>query len=36
METKPLQIPYGIADFMRVRNEGYYYIDRMATKEEQK
>ena len=28
MEKKPRQIPYGIADFRRIRNEGYYYIDK--------
>ena len=22
-----LKIPYGIADFKRIRDEGYYYID---------
>ena len=28
MERKPLQIPYGVADFKTVRNEGLYYIDK--------
>ena len=28
METKPLQIPYGVSDFKTVRNEGLYYIDK--------
>ena len=28
MERKPLQIPYGVADFKIVRNEGLYYIDK--------
>ncbi len=23
-----LKIPYGLADFKRIRNEGYYYIDK--------
>ncbi len=23
-----LKIPYGIADFKRIRNEGWYYIDK--------
>lgn len=25
-----LQIPYGIADFKRIRDEGYYYVDKTA------
>ena len=28
MERKQLQIPYGVADFKTVRNEGLYYIDK--------
>ena len=23
-----LKIPYGIADFKRIRNEGWYYVDK--------
>ena len=23
-----LKIPYGIADFRRIRNEGFYYVDK--------
>ena len=30
MERKPLQIPYGISDFKRIRNEGYYFVDKSA------
>ena len=25
---KALKIPYGIMDFRRIRNEGYYYVDK--------
>ena len=25
-----LKIPYGIADFKRIRNEGWYYVDKTA------
>ena len=28
MENKSLQIPYGVADFKRLRTEGYYYVDK--------
>ena len=28
MEKEGLQIPYGVSDFKRIRNEGYYYIDK--------
>ena len=28
MENKLLQIPYGVADFKRLRAEGYYYVDK--------
>ena len=28
MENKSLQIPYGVADFKRLRAEGYYYVDK--------
>jgi len=28
MENKSLQIPCGIADFKRLRTEGYYYVDK--------
>jgi len=30
MENKPLQIPYGVADFKRIRDEGFYYIDKTS------
>ena len=30
MERKPLQIPYGISDFKRIRSEGYYFVDKSA------
>ena len=25
-----LKIPYGIADFKRIRNEGWYYVDKTS------
>ena len=28
MNGKPLQIPYGVSDFKRIRTEGYYYVDK--------
>ncbi len=28
MSDKNLQIPYGVFDFKRIRNEGYYYVDK--------
>ena len=28
--AKTLKIPYGIKDFKRIRNEGYYYVDKTA------
>jgi hypothetical protein len=28
METKRLKLPYGIADFASLRQQGYYYVDR--------
>jgi hypothetical protein len=28
MSEKNLQIPYGVFDFKRIRNEGYYYVDK--------
>ena len=28
MEKRSLKIPYGVANFKRLRNEGYYYIDK--------
>ena len=30
MENRPLQIPYGVADFKRIRDEGFYYIDKTS------
>ena len=30
MENKPRQIPYGVADFKRIRAEGYYYVDKTS------
>ncbi len=30
MSDKNLQIPYGIFDFKRIRNEGYYYVDKTS------
>ena len=28
MNDKNLQIPYGVFDFKRIRNDGYYYVDK--------
>jgi hypothetical protein len=30
METKKLKLPYGIADFAKIRQQGYYYVDRSS------
>jgi hypothetical protein len=30
METKRLKLPYGIADFAKIRQQGYYYVDRSS------
>ena len=27
-KRRDLQIPYGVSDFRRIRNEGYYYVDK--------
>ena len=28
VKRKDLLIPYGVSDFRRIRNEGYYYVDK--------
>ena len=27
-KRKDLKIPYGVSDFRRIRNEGFYYVDK--------